>query len=91
MMKFAALLTKKYNIPTLASLNTIMVDGTGMCGACRVTVGGKTRFTCVEGPEFDAHQIDFDEMLMRMGAYRNEEKQAFDHYVHQCQCQKEKP
>jgi len=63
MMKFAALLTKKYNIPTLASLNTIMVDGTGMCGACRVTVGGKTRFTCVEGPEFDAHQIDFDEML----------------------------
>jgi len=91
MMKFAALLTKKYNIPTLASLNTIMVDGTGMCGACRVTVGGKTRFTCVDGPEFDAHQIDFDEMLMRMGAYRNEEKQAFDHYVHQCQCQKEKP
>ena len=91
MMKFAALLTKKYNIPTLASLNTIMVDGTGMCGACRITVGGKTRFTCVEGPEFDAHQIDFDEMLMRMGAYRNEEKQAFDHYVHQCQCQKEKP
>ncbi|MFZ2351826.1 MAG: sulfide/dihydroorotate dehydrogenase-like FAD/NAD-binding protein [Bacteroidales bacterium] len=91
MMKFAALLTKKYNIPTLASLNTIMVDGTGMCGACRVTVGGKTRFTCVEGPEFDAHQIDFDEMLMRMGAYRNEEKQAFDHYVHQCKCQKDKP
>jgi NAD(P)H-flavin reductase len=91
MMKFAALLTKKYNIPTQASLNTIMVDGTGMCGACRVTVGGKTRFTCVDGPEFDAHQIDFDEMLMRMGAYRNEEKQAFDHYVHQCQCQKEKP
>ena len=91
MMKFAALLTKKYNIPTLASLNTIMVDGTGMCGACRVTVGGKTRFTCVDGPEFDAHQIDFDEMFMRLGGYRNEEKQALDHYVHQCQCQKEKP
>ena len=73
MMKFVALLTKKYNIPTVASLNTIMVDGTGMCGACRVTVGGKTKFVCVDGPEFDAHQVDFDEMLMRLGAYKNEE------------------
>lgn len=69
MMKFVSLLTKKYNIPTLASLNTIMVDGTGMCGACRVTVGGKTKFVCVDGPEFDAHQVDFDEMLMRLQAY----------------------
>ena len=69
MMKFVSLLTKKYEIPTLASLNTIMVDGTGMCGACRVTVGGKTRFVCVDGPEFDAHQVDFDEMLMRLKAY----------------------
>ncbi len=69
MMKFVSLLTKKYNIPTLASLNTIMVDGTGMCGACRVTVGGKTKFVCVDGPEFDAHQVDFDEMLMRLKAY----------------------
>lgn len=69
MMKFVSLLTKKYDIPTLASLNTIMVDGTGMCGACRVTVGGKTRFVCVDGPEFDAHQVDFDEMLMRLKAY----------------------
>lgn len=69
MMKFVALLTKKYCIPTIASLNTIMVDGTGMCGACRVTVGGKTRFVCVDGPEFDAHQVDFDEMLMRLKAY----------------------
>ena len=66
MMKFVALLTKKYEIPTEASLNAIMVDGTGMCGACRVSVGGKTRFVCVEGPEFDAHEIDFDELLMRL-------------------------
>lgn len=69
MMKFVALLTKKYNVATICSLNTIMVDGTGMCGACRVTVGGKMRFVCVDGPEFDAHQVDFDEMLMRMRAY----------------------
>lgn len=66
MMKFVSLLTKKYDIPTMCSLNTIMVDGTGMCGACRVTVGGKTRFVCIDGPEFDAHQVDFDEMLMRL-------------------------
>lgn len=69
MMKFVSLLTKRYNIPTICSLNTIMVDGTGMCGACRVTVGGKMRFVCVDGPEFDAHQVDFDEMMMRMKAY----------------------
>ena len=69
MMKFVALLTKKYEVPTICSLNTIMVDGTGMCGACRVTVGGKQRFVCVDGPEFDAHQVDFDEMMMRMRAY----------------------
>lgn len=69
MMKFVALLTKKYDIPTMCSLNTIMVDGTGMCGACRITVGGKTRFVCIDGPEFDAHQVDFDEMLMRLRSY----------------------
>ncbi|MDU1903545.1 MAG: sulfide/dihydroorotate dehydrogenase-like FAD/NAD-binding protein [Dysgonomonas sp.] len=69
MMKFVSLLTEKYNIPTMASLNTIMVDGTGMCGACRVTVDGKTKFVCVDGPEFDAHKVDFDEMLMRLKAY----------------------
>ncbi|MDR1644320.1 MAG: sulfide/dihydroorotate dehydrogenase-like FAD/NAD-binding protein [Tannerellaceae bacterium] len=69
MMKYVSALTQQYNIPTVASLNTIMVDGTGMCGACRVTVGGKTRFVCVDGPEFDAHQVDFDEMLMRLKAY----------------------
>ena len=69
MMKFVSLLTKKYDIPTMCSLNTIMVDGTGMCGACRVTVGGKTRFVCIDGPEFDAHQVDFDEMLMRLRSF----------------------
>lgn len=68
MMKFVALLTKKYNVPTEASLNAIMVDGTGMCGACRVTVGGKTRFVCVEGPEFNAHEVDFGELMMRLKA-----------------------
>jgi NAD(P)H-flavin reductase len=73
MMKFVSLLTKKYEIPTVSSLNTIMVDGTGMCGACRVTVGGKTRFVCVDGPEFDAHQVDFDEMMMRLNAYKDYE------------------
>lgn len=74
MMKFTALLTKKYEIPTVCSLNTIMVDGTGMCGACRVTVGGRTRFVCVDGPEFNAHEVDFDEMIMRLHAYDNENK-----------------
>ncbi len=69
MMKFVSLLTKKYEIPTMCSLNTIMVDGTGMCGACRVTVDGRTRFVCVDGPEFDAHKVDFDEMMMRLKAY----------------------
>ena len=73
MMKFVALTTKKYNVPTEASLNTIMVDGTGMCGACRVTVNGKTKFVCVDGPEFDAHQVDFDEMLSRLRQYKEEE------------------
>ncbi len=80
MMKFVALTTKKYNIPTEASLNTIMVDGTGMCGACRVTVGGKTRFVCVDGPEFDAHAVDFDEMLSRLRSYKPEEAAAYEAY-----------
>lgn len=69
MMKFVALTTQKYNVPTVCSLNTIMVDGTGMCGACRVTVGGKTKFVCIDGPEFDAHAVDFDEMMMRLKSY----------------------
>ena len=69
MMKFVALLTKKYDIPTECSLNAVMVDGTGMCGACRVNVGGRTRFVCVEGPEFDAHQVDFDGLMQRLKQY----------------------
>ncbi|QQS51495.1 MAG: sulfide/dihydroorotate dehydrogenase-like FAD/NAD-binding protein [Bacteroidota bacterium] len=80
MMKFTSLLTKKYIIPTLASLNSIMVDGTGMCGACRVSVSNKTKFVCVDGPEFDAHQIDFDELLMRLGGYQEDEMKALDSY-----------
>lgn len=82
MMKFVALTTAKYNIPTDASLNTIMVDGTGMCGACRVTVGGKMRFVCVDGPEFDAHHVDFDEMLSRLRSYKPEEMAAYEAYQH---------
>lgn len=81
MMKFVALTTKKYEIPTEASLNTIMVDGTGMCGACRVTVGGKTKFVCVDGPEFDAHAVDFDEMLSRLRQYKDEEVVAYEDYL----------
>ena len=76
MMKFVCLLTKKYDVPTDVSLNTIMVDGTGMCGACRITVGGQTKFVCVDGPEFDGHEVDFDEMLSRMKAFRPEEQEA---------------
>lgn len=75
MMKFVAKLTQELGIPTIASLNTLMVDGTGMCGACRVSVGGKTRFTCVDGPEFDAHQVDFDEAMRRQNMYRTIEGQ----------------
>lgn len=80
MMKFVCLLTKKYDIPTDVSLNTIMVDGTGMCGACRITVGGKTKFVCVDGPEFDGHQVDFDEMLKRAGAFKKAEQEEMEHY-----------
>ena len=79
MMKFCCLLTKKYNVPTDVSLNTIMVDGTGMCGACRITVGGKTKFVCVDGPEFDGHQVDFDEMFKRMGSFKNVEREEMTH------------
>jgi len=81
MMKYSSLLTKKYNIPTLASLNSIMVDGTGMCGACRVTVGGITKFVCIDGPEFHAHEVDFDELLMRLNAYTDKEQAAFQNYL----------
>lgn len=81
MMKFVALATKEYGIKTIASLNTLMIDGTGMCGACRVSVGGKMRFACVEGPEFDAALIDFDEAMRRQTMYKNKEKVA-DHRCH---------
>jgi len=81
MMKFAALTTQKYNVPTMASLNTIMVDGTGMCGACRCSVGDKTQFVCVDGPEFDAHQINFDEMIQRLNAYKEVEQAAYQQYL----------
>ena len=77
MMKFVARLTKKLNIPTVVSLNPIMLDGTGMCGACRVTVGGKVKFACVDGPEFDAHKIDFDEAMKRQSIYKTEEGKKY--------------
>ncbi|MBR6699991.1 MAG: sulfide/dihydroorotate dehydrogenase-like FAD/NAD-binding protein, partial [Bacteroidaceae bacterium] len=89
MMKFCCLLTKKYEIPTDVSLNTIMVDGTGMCGACRITVGGKTRFVCVDGPEFDGHQVDFDEMLKRAGSFRRVEQEEMSHLDAPIQCKAE--
>lgn len=89
MMKFCCLLTKKYDIPTDVSLNTIMVDGTGMCGACRITVGGKTRFVCVDGPEFDGHQVDFDEMLKRAGSFRRVEQEEMSHLDAPIQCKAE--
>ena len=79
MMKFAALTAKRLGLPITVSLNTLMVDGTGMCGACRVTVGGKTRFACVEGPEFDGYEVDFDEAMRRQTMYRQEEKSAEPH------------
>ena len=79
MMKFCALTTKPYGVKTIASLNTIMIDGTGMCGGCRVSVGGETKFVCVDGPEFDAHQVDWDLMLKRMGAFKPQEIAARDH------------
>lgn len=81
MMKFSSMLTKKYNIPTVASLNAIMVDGTGMCGACRVSVGGATKFVCVDGPEFDAHEVNFDELLTRLGGFRDEEFKAYQTFL----------
>ncbi|MEA1955984.1 MAG: sulfide/dihydroorotate dehydrogenase-like FAD/NAD-binding protein, partial [Campylobacterota bacterium] len=78
MMKFVSLLTKEYDVPTLVSLNPIMIDGTGMCGGCRVTIGGKTKFACVDGPEFDGHQTDFDGLMRRLGAYKHEEEHSED-------------
>ncbi len=80
MMKFCCMLTQKYNIPTDVSLNTIMVDGTGMCGACRLTIGGKTKFVCIDGPEFDGALVDWDEMFKRMGTFKNAEKEEMEHF-----------
>ncbi|MDY7027659.1 MAG: sulfide/dihydroorotate dehydrogenase-like FAD/NAD-binding protein [Spirochaetota bacterium] len=85
MMKFCAETTRPYKIPTVVSLNTIMVDGTGMCGGCRVSVGGQTKFVCVDGPEFDGHQVDFDNMMLRLGAYKDREQQD----LHGCQLEKQ--
>lgn len=82
MMKFATLTCKKLNLPVIVSLNTLMVDGTGMCGACRVTVAGKTRFACVEGPEFNGYDVDFDEAMRRQGMYKAEEAEAMEN--HKC-------
>ena len=85
MMKFCNEVTKQFEIPIMVSLNTIMVDGTGMCGGCRVEVDGTTKFVCVDGPEFDGHQVDFDMMIKRQNAYRNQEQQALDAYrAHKC-------
>ena len=84
MMKMVAKVSEPYKIPTLASLNTIMVDGTGMCGGCRVTIDGKVQFVCVDGPEFDAHKTDFDEMMMRLSMYKGQEKEALDKYEYNC-------
>lgn len=78
MMKFVTLAAKPYHLPLMVSLNTLMVDGTGMCGACRVSIGGKTKFACVDGPEFDAYQVDFDEAMRRQGQFKNQEQEA-DH------------
>jgi ferredoxin--NADP+ reductase len=80
MMKFVSKITEEYNVPTLVSLNPIMVDGTGMCGGCRVTVGGETRFACVDGPEFDGHKVDYDELMHRLQAYSDEEKRCHDEF-----------
>jgi len=80
MMKFVSKLTKEYNVPTLVSLNPIMVDGTGMCGGCRVTVGGQTKFACVDGPEFDGHQVDYDELMLRLQSYCEDEKKCYEEF-----------
>ena len=86
MMKFVTLTTREYSLRTTVSLNALMVDGAGMCGACRVSVGGKTLFTCVDGPEFDGHQVDFDEAMRRQAMYRSQESAATDKHNHNCNC-----
>ncbi len=85
MMKFCCQVTRKFNVPTQVSLNTIMVDGTGMCGGCRVEVDGKAKFVCVDGPEFDGHKVNFDLMMKRLDAYKDQEQTAYEHYK-KCRC-----
>ena len=85
MMKFCCEVTKKFNIPTQVSLNTIMVDGTGMCGGCRVEIDGQAKFVCVDGPEFDGHKVNFDLMIKRLNAYKDQEQEAYEQYnEHRC-------
>jgi ferredoxin--NADP+ reductase len=84
MMKFVTKMTKDYDVKTLVSLNAIMVDGTGMCGCCRISVGGETKFACVDGPEFDGHKVDFEELNMRLRSYVEQEKEAMEKY--KCEC-----
>ena len=84
MMKFVSKMTAEYKIKTLVSLNAIMLDGTGMCGCCRVSVGGKTKFACVDGPEFDGHKVDFDELAQRLQAYKEEEVLSYERFLHEC-------
>lgn len=84
MMEAIAKLTKEYNVPTTVSLNSLMVDGMGMCGACRVTVDGETKFTCVDGPEFDGHKVDFNELKIRLSSFREKETESLEH--HKCKC-----
>lgn len=92
MMKFCCETTRPFGIPTQVSLNTIMVDGTGMCGGCRVEVGGKTQFVCVDGPEFDGHQVNFDLMMKRMSAYKDQEQRALEEYrQHRCKIGLDQP
>lgn len=86
MMRAVCALTEKYQLPTVVSLNPIMVDGTGMCGACRVTVGGSTKFVCVDGPEFDGHQVDWKELTLRQRAYLPQEKESLEHYREHKKC-----
>ncbi len=84
MMRAVCKVTKQHDLPTTVSLNPIMVDGTGMCGGCRVTVGGETRFTCVDGPEFDGHRVDFEELTKRLSVYKKQEAKAMEKYEHEC-------
>jgi ferredoxin--NADP+ reductase len=86
MMKFCSKVTAEFGVPTMVSLNAIMVDGTGMCGCCRVAVGGETKFACVDGPEFDAHKVDFEGLSLRLTAYQKQERQAMDAYQNKCAC-----